>query len=132
MKIEIRGRGVDVTDALRERAERRAGFAFDRFGGAVVAAEFMISDSNGPRGGVDKTCTVVVRGRHGPSVRAAADSDDVDAAIAAATDRAARAFARQEDRRSRLLDRASAAEVADRGVGHPVRKPGTPADGSRR
>lgn len=132
MKIEIRGRGVQVTEAWRERAERRAGFAFDRFGGAVVAAEFLITDRNGPRGGVDKSCAVAVRGRRGWCVRAAADSDDVEAAIDAATDRAARAVARHEDRRSRLRDRESAAEVADRVAGVPARKRALRAGGGRR
>lgn len=120
MKIEIRARGLELTDDWRERAERRAGFALDRWGDAVASVDFLIADRNGPRGGVDKACVVVIRGRRGWSVRAGADSDDVGAAIDAAMDRAARAVARHEDRRLQLRDRGSAAgetNPAPRGAG---------------
>lgn len=114
MRITTRGRGVEVTEDLRERADRRVGFALDRFASDVAAVDVLLHDENGPRGGVDKHCQVTVRGTRGWQVRASVEATDAVVAIDDAVDRAGRAVARTIERRSQLRDRASAAEVADR------------------
>ena len=112
MKFEVRGRGIEVTEEWTLRAARRVGFALDRFGARLAAVSVLLSDRNGPKGGVDKHCDVVVRGVRGWEVRGSADSDDIGAAIDAAVERAARAVTKTLERRGELHDRASAAEVA--------------------
>lgn len=113
MRFEIRGRGVEVTDLLTERAARRLGFAVDRYGPHLASAHVLLHDRNGPRGGVDKHCDVVLRGKRGWEVRGTADSDDIGAAIDAAIERAGRAAARYLDRRGEDRHHGSAADVAD-------------------
>ena len=46
---------------LRELAERRVRFVLRRLGWLVPRAEVLMSDVNGPRGGIDKRCQVELR-----------------------------------------------------------------------
>jgi putative sigma-54 modulation protein len=64
MKIVIRRRSIDITDALRQLISRRLHFALDVFDERIRQASVYLADVNGPRGGVDKVChiTVAVRG----------------------------------------------------------------------
>lgn len=62
MKMEVRFRGLESSEALREHALRRADVHLSRFGGEVTRVIFRISDINGPKGGVDKACQVTLRG----------------------------------------------------------------------
>jgi ribosome-associated translation inhibitor RaiA len=57
MEVEIRAKGFSVTDAIRQRAERRLRFALDRFCN-VRHVTLCIGDLNGPRGGSDKFCRI--------------------------------------------------------------------------
>ena len=120
MRFEVRGRGIEVTEEWTLRAGRRVGFAFDRHAARLASVVVLLHDRNGPKGGVDKHCDVVVRGVRGWEVRGEADSDDVGAAIDAAVERAARAVTHHLGRRGELHDRSSAAEV----TGSPPRRRG--------
>jgi len=62
MKIEVRFRGIEASDTLREHVVRRVHFRLSRFGGGVGSVVVRIGDVNGPRGGVDKRCHVAARG----------------------------------------------------------------------
>lgn len=62
MRIEVTGSGCGAGSVLRDRAERRFLFALSRFGDRLRAVRVRLRDINGPRGGVDKRCTVEVRG----------------------------------------------------------------------
>src|ERR1051326_1811161 len=64
MKLSIRTRSVEITDALRDLISRRLRSSLDAFGGRVTNASVYLADVNGPRGGVDKSCQigVAVRG----------------------------------------------------------------------
>jgi ribosomal subunit interface protein len=111
MKLTVRGHGVAVTDEMREHAERKVEYAFDRFGPRITAVDIVLQDENGPRGGVDKRCHVAVHGRRGWVVRAGDEADEFLAAIDRAVDRAARAVVRTLERRGEFRERASAADV---------------------
>ena len=71
MKIQIRKRRVEVSDALRAYVERRLGFALGRFGERLGSVTVRFSDVNGDRGGVDKRCQIDVDLRPLGSVQAA-------------------------------------------------------------
>ncbi|MDP5237929.1 HPF/RaiA family ribosome-associated protein [Uliginosibacterium sp. 31-16] len=60
MHIDVQFRGVDVSPALREHAERRARFTLARLGGRIARVSISLVDINGPKGGEDKSCTVQV------------------------------------------------------------------------
>ena len=63
MELSIRTRDVELTDALREQITRRVEFAFDTFEDYIEDAFVYLMDLNGPKGGVDKLCQIIVRAR---------------------------------------------------------------------
>lgn len=65
---------------LADHLERRLRFALSRFEGRIHRVEVFLADENGPRGGVDKTCRIVVRLRDDNDV--VAEVSDVDWLIA--------------------------------------------------
>lgn len=58
MKLDLRARGVRVTDKLKDHVERRVHFALGRFGDKVRKVRVTLEDVNGPRGGVDTLCRI--------------------------------------------------------------------------
>ena len=117
MNVQIRSRGIPITDGLRSHVERRASFALDRFAERVTSVTARFEDTNGPRGGVDKTCRVEVALRGARTVRASDSHADLYVAIDGALHRAARGVSRALHRERQvvleLLALASAAEARE-------------------
>ena len=101
MRFSVSGDRVKVTTGLREYVDRRLYFALGRFGPAIDHVSVRVGDVNGPRGGVDKNCQIVIKLRaSGSSLIAVDDSDeDLRAAVARASNRAGRTVARAIERR---------------------------------
>ena len=90
MKIEVRARGIDVSDEMRTYIVRRLRFSLGRFDDHVKVATLRLEDLNGPRGGVDKRCSLELSGKQiGSCFVEVRDSD-----FRAAVGRAARAAGR--------------------------------------
>lgn len=60
LTIEIRTRNFALTEAIRCHIIWRLEFALDRFGGRVQQAKVFIGNLNGPKGGHDKYCRIVL------------------------------------------------------------------------
>lgn len=104
MRIDIRGIGFTLTEALREHAERRLRFALARRAEVLEGVWVRLTDENGPRGGVDKTCRTELRLRGLAPLVVEAKDTDLYAAVDRAAARAARALARELGRtRDRYL-----------------------------
>lgn len=98
MQLRLDGGRIGLTPALREHIERRIRFALGRVAGAVGRVSIRLDDLNGPRGGVDKRCRVLMQiPRAGTAVVEAVDSD-LYAAIDGAAERARRAALRRIER----------------------------------
>jgi putative sigma-54 modulation protein len=69
-----------VAPDLVAHVERRLRFALSRFSGRIRRVNVFLADQNGPRGGIDKTCRIVVRMKDGGDV--VAEVNDVDWVIA--------------------------------------------------
>ena len=82
------------------KAEKRATAAFAKFGFNVKIVEITVQDINGPRGGVDKECRVLVKLKKMKDVAIHLKDESLSKAVNKAIDRAARAVARQLDRRA--------------------------------
>ncbi len=117
MQFSVSGDRIKVTTGLREYIDRRLHFALGRFGPAIDHVSVRVADVNGPRGGVDKHCQIVVKLRASRSNPIAVDDNDEDlyAAVAQASDRVgrtvARAVERRQGKRSYQRRRTSAANV---------------------
>jgi putative sigma-54 modulation protein len=98
MKVEIRFRGLESSDALREHAARRVHFHLSRFGHVVSAVLVRISDVNGPKGGLDKRCQVTVRGQSFGSATFGELSGDAYSAVDMAVERIGHSVGRQLER----------------------------------
>lgn len=58
MTVHVRFRDIENVDKLKAQIERKVGFATDRFAVRLVGIHVAVSDVNGPRGGVDKRCSI--------------------------------------------------------------------------
>lgn len=110
MQIDIQARGLDLTPALRQYAERRLSFALSRAQDHIRNITVRLSDINGPRGGVDKQCQLQVRLDGMPSVVIQNTDENLYAAVDRAADRAGRAVLRQQARQHKF----------SRGAGHTI------------
>jgi ribosome-associated translation inhibitor RaiA len=97
MKISIQFKDLQVTAADRQRIEDAIRLALTRFAPLIHGLTATISDENGPRGGVDKTCRLVVR-LHAGTVVVNEQAGAVLAAVTRAAERAARTVARVHQR----------------------------------
>ncbi len=101
MRLDIRARCGLTSDEARH-AERSFRFALGRFGLRLARASVTMADLNGPKGGVDKSCAVEVRGE-GVEVRIEERAATVREALDFAAARAGRAVARAIDRSRRRV-----------------------------
>ena len=76
---------------IRAYAEKKLHFHFQKLGSDVDEVVLRIGDENGPRGGIDKTCHLVVAGPKIGLVTIEEDHEAPLAAIDVAVERAVRA-----------------------------------------
>jgi putative sigma-54 modulation protein len=60
MRIQIVSRKLRHERATSEYIHRRVHFALGRFAGAIRGVQVFLTDENGPRGGEDKRCRVLI------------------------------------------------------------------------
>lgn len=101
MQVVIHSAGFNLTQALRHYAEQRIGTALGWSRHHVRRLTLSLADINGPRGGVDKRCTLHAVLACGREVVIKETRADLYAAIDQAAGRADRAVLRQlgRDRR---------------------------------
>ena len=95
MQLDIRTQGFDLTDGLREHAERRLRYALDWARHEIAKVTLRLSDINGPRGGNDKRCQVRIPMPRARAVVIEDTAADLYVAMDRAIDRAARALERR-------------------------------------
>jgi putative sigma-54 modulation protein len=81
MRVEIRGKSLQVTDALSAYIQRRLGFSLGRFGRRVARVLVWVEDTNGPKGGIDKQCRVAVMAPHSRTAVTQARGSNIRVAI---------------------------------------------------
>lgn len=98
MLWELKDKGIARPKDLPDHIERRLRFALSRFGSRIEKVLVFLHDHNGPKGGIDKVCRVLVKTRGcGAVVAAVVDSDWV-VAVDRATTRIGHTVARQIER----------------------------------
>lgn len=98
MQLDIQARGFTLTESLRNHCERRLRFALGPASTRLRSVAVRLSDVNGPRGGVDKRCTIRAIVPGAPPVVIAQYETDIYVAIDRASDRIARSLSRRMER----------------------------------
>jgi ribosome-associated translation inhibitor RaiA len=97
--ITIRQIGVELTAEFRESFEIRLQQSLRRLGRRLQKVNAFISDLNGPKGGIDKHCRVVVHLKRQPSLVIEERDSELDSLIDRLIDRLGQTAARLRDRR---------------------------------
>ncbi len=98
MKIQIRGKDVQLDEDVKDYIERRIQFGLGRFSPRISGVTVQIHDLNGPRGGQDKECRIEVRLKPSGSVFVKDSDAQIHAAVDRVTDRVARSVKRSIER----------------------------------
>lgn len=95
MRIAMKARNFEITDSLREYVEYRLAFALSPFQDRIRGVAVVLSDINGPRGGIDKRCSLQVRLRGLSELIIEETEVDFQIAVGRVADRAKRVLARR-------------------------------------
>jgi putative sigma-54 modulation protein len=61
MKVQVKARHFSLTNELKQYVKKRLKFALDTRYQQVKRVEVMLSDINGPKGGEDKRCQILLK-----------------------------------------------------------------------
>ena len=103
MQLKVSAIGVDLTEALLERVERRIRFAVRSFEWVVERVHVRLSDADGSKGGVDTTCSVIVWLIGLEPVQVGVTDADIRTAIDCSAHCTRRAVARKLDRTLKVM-----------------------------
>lgn len=111
MHIDIHACRITLSEELRELIQRRASFALSRVASRLSRLELHLADVNGPRGGVDKRCGVLIHLDHGPALFIERTGEELPALIDRCLSSAGRAVRKrlQQESMQRFLPRHEAA-----------------------
>jgi putative sigma-54 modulation protein len=113
MQFDIQSLDFPYTAALASHTRRRLGFGLTRHADRIARVVVRLGDENGPRGGLDKFCRLQVNLVDAPQVVIRDCGPDLYAVIDRASDRAARAVAKQLQRNRFGRQRLSAHRALD-------------------
>jgi putative sigma-54 modulation protein len=99
MELEIRGQNLRVGDQLHEQVERQMNFALGQFKTWISGVSVQLEDVNGPKGGVDKRCRVLVSMKGGKTLKIEDLDADITTAVNRAADRVGQVVSREVDKR---------------------------------
>lgn len=95
MKVTMTTRDFELTDDLREYVEHRLAFALSPFQDRIRGVLVILSDINGPKGGIDKRCLLQIRLRGLSELIIEETEADFRIAVNRAADRTKRNLARR-------------------------------------
>ena len=104
MKVNVRGVHLALTEAIKLHVQKHLVEPIERFYDSEAAElDVHLRDTNGPKGGRDKECSVTVRLPHGQTIHITEVSDDLFKSVDLARDRveksAKRLVERSQDKR---------------------------------
>ncbi|MEO1528444.1 MAG: HPF/RaiA family ribosome-associated protein [Planctomycetota bacterium] len=98
MLIKLHRRNGKLTRDIERLAKRRIQFALSRFESQIDQVEVVVGDENGPRGGCDQSCQLVISLRQGVPVVIRQLDESFARGISLAADRARQTVSRRLDR----------------------------------
>ncbi len=101
MQITIKAHQTQLNQEDSLRMERRLHFALGRFSDGIERVRIRLTDCNGPKGGPDKECLIVVKLRKGGEIIVKGKGMNNGLALNLCADRVSRAVDRKLSRRWR-------------------------------
>ena len=98
MRLEIRSHDLEIDQELRGSIERRLRYVLGRFCIRITRVTVFLADLNGPRGGMDKRCRIVVRLVRAGQVFVEDTDADLGVVVDRATDRVGQSVRRELER----------------------------------
>ncbi|MDM7860650.1 HPF/RaiA family ribosome-associated protein [Alteromonas sp. ASW11-36] len=111
MHIKINSRDFSVTPALGKFIDEKMKFALSRYSQRIRVAELTLKDINGPRGGIDKQCTIKMKLNQFKTLVVEDTSEDAYESITACCQRAKRRIERHFNRARSQSRRPSHAQI---------------------
>lgn len=111
MHVDIRWKGLTKSEALADHVQNRVRFALHGFLEKVRTVTVRFEDTNGPRGGVDKRCSVELTGAFGILVAEARDGNyyaAADLALSRAERAVSKSLKRHRSSRERMAEHVTA------------------------
>ncbi len=99
MRLEIRCPHLEIDSELRAYVERKLLFALGRYRMLIRRVTVLVADLNGPRGGIDKRCRIVVRLIRSGEVFVEDVDSDLGVVMDRAVDRVGLSVSRELERR---------------------------------
>ncbi|MFT5225928.1 MAG: putative sigma-54 modulation protein [Polaribacter sp.] len=81
MNIQVKFRNIKRSSAAIKQVGDRLSLAFTRVQDAIQSVSIIISDVNGPKGGIDKLCRISIRSAHLPDIVITENQPRIGAAI---------------------------------------------------
>lgn len=113
MDYRVQTRRVNLDSGTRELLDRRMQFALGQFDGWIQSLDVWVEDVNGPKGGVDKQCRVLVGLRGGKMIKVEDLDADLVTVINRTADRVSQAVGRELERRRKRKGGTSAGTVIE-------------------
>jgi len=104
MQVLISSKGLQMTDTLSKHIQNRIEFTLSRFGSLVRNVVVSVSDDNGPKGGVDKSCVIRIKTDNSSELIVKDTKSDVYAAVGKAIARSKHALSKHV-KRTRVFKR---------------------------
>jgi len=102
MKTHIHAKGFDLTDGIRSHIDKRIHLSLSRMQEHIISIEVHLADINGPKGGIDKQCKVLIHSKNITSITIRGTKDDLYEAIDHAINRASHSLVRKVSRMQKL------------------------------
>ncbi len=99
MEPKIHGQNISVGDHLDDHVRRQMEFALGQFDSWISSLDVHLEDVNGPKGGVDKQCRIVLGLKGGRTIKVQDIDVDMTVAINRAADRLSHVVSRETEKR---------------------------------
>jgi hypothetical protein len=104
MRIQIVCRKLHCEESMTDYIRRRIHFALGRFAPAIQSVQVYLGDENGPRGGQDKRCRVLIVRKRSESIVVEKRGANVHEVVAQSLQRAGHSLARLLGRKRLGMD----------------------------
>lgn len=95
MKIEVKSKTLNLTESTQRSIARQIEFGLNRLNTHIRKVSVRLTDINGPRGGIDKHCQLIINLDQLPDVVIEDVASDLMFAVNRAADRASRTVSRK-------------------------------------